>query len=89
MSGPVSTAGESETLLLKHIMAMPTNGRGQEETGRCEQGCRDPVGEEERVSPLSRLGESQDVKEQCNKGRGTQLLTEGKTSLEVNAFYQG
>lgn len=30
LGGLVSTRGESEALLLKHIMAMPTNGRGQE-----------------------------------------------------------
>lgn len=42
------------------------------------------MGEEKRVSPLSRVEESQDGEEH---GRA-QLLTEGKTSLEVKALYQ-
>lgn len=62
MGGLVSTGGESEAVL-KHIMVIPTNDRGQEEgIGRCEQGQRNPVGEE-RVSPLSSVGESQDGEE--------------------------
>lgn len=40
--------------------------------------------EEKRVSPLSRVGESQDGEEH---GRA-QLLTEWKMSLEAKAFYQ-
>lgn len=70
LGGLVSTGGESEALLLKHTMAMPTNGTGQEkrkqEISSREQ--RDPVGKEERVSSLSRAGESQDGEEQSEKG---------------------
>lgn len=81
---PIQHWGESETLLLKHIKTMPTNSRGQEEGNRrCEQGQRHSVVEEKRVSPLSRVGESQDGEEH---GRA-QFLTEGKMSLEVKVFY--
>lgn len=34
LGGLVSTGGESEALLLKHTMAMPTNGTGQEKGNR-------------------------------------------------------
>lgn len=55
----------------------------KKEAGRCEQGQRKLV-EEKRVSPLSRVGESQDGEEHGQ----AQLLTEGKTSLEAKASYQ-
>lgn len=58
LGGLVSTGDESEALL-KHIVAMPTNGRGQEEGNRKVQAGA----EEKRVSPLSRVGESQDGEE--------------------------
>lgn len=34
LGGPVSTGRESEALPLKHVVAMPTNGRGQENGNR-------------------------------------------------------
>lgn len=84
LGGLVSFGGESEALLLNHIMVMPTNGRGQEEAGRCGQGQRKSVEEEKRVSPLSRVGESQDGEEHGQ----VQPLTEEKMSLEAKASYQ-
>lgn len=57
----------------------------KKEAGRCEPGQRKHVEEEKRVSPLSRVGESQDGEEEHGIA---QLLPEGKTSLEAKASYQ-
>lgn len=64
LGGLVSSGGEREALLLKHKRLRPRE-RKQEASSR-EQ--RDPEGKEERVSPLSRVWESQDGERQCEKG---------------------
>lgn len=83
LGGLVCFGGESEALLLNHIMlCQPMAEAKKKEAGRCEQ--RKPVEKEKRVSPLSRVGESQDGEEHGQ----AKLLTEGKTSLEAKASYQ-
>lgn len=51
--------------------------RRRKQKVQTEQGQRNPVGEEKRVSPLSRVGESQDGEEHGQ----AQLLTEGKNEF--------
>lgn len=64
LGGLVSTGGEREALPLKHKRPRPRK-RKQEASSRVQ---RDPEGEEDTVSPLSRVRESQDGEKQYEKG---------------------